>query len=113
VPFYNLRILVNQIFTGTKDMELIELFKEQLVINICDRLNIKYEEYKYGQDEDIINERIVNLYNRLRSKFIRGLESTNFEVSIYSVAEHYSDEQIKKYGLIKDDEIFLCRKENS
>lgn len=66
---------------------------------------ITYEERleKFGQGDH------VRIYGM---DFIERLKETGFTVSIYSVAEHYSDEQIKKYGLIKDDEIFLCRKEN-
>ena len=62
-----------------------------------------YEERvkSYGQGDH------VRIYGM---DFLERLKEVGFAVSIYSVKEHYSDKLIKKYGLIEDDDIFLCRK---
>lgn len=67
-------------------------------------LNIEsYEERakSYGQGDH------VRIYGM---DFIERLRAVGFAVSIYSVKEHYSAKLVKKFGLIEDDEIFLCRK---
>lgn len=86
------------IITVPQNRQLESTYEDPKIILKEDRLRC------FGQDDH------VRIYGM---DFSERLKKTGFAVSIYSVAEHYSDEQIKKYGLLKDEKIFLCRKENT
>lgn len=82
-----------------------------LQVPISKTLNVTYEDPnivtveertdKYGQGDH------VRIYGQ---DYVKRLENTGFSVNIYNLKSDYKDEQIKKYGLIEEEVIFVCSK---
>jgi ubiquinone/menaquinone biosynthesis C-methylase UbiE len=72
----------------------MDTFEKQEITSEADRL--KY----YGQKDH------VRLYGRDYKQHIEGF---GFQVDIKSPQEHFSQDEIEKYGLIADDVVMLCK----
>ena len=60
---------------------------------------------RFGQEDH------VRLYTR--SDYIQRLEATGFAVNVENYPTALGPEKVERFGLVQDEEVFLCSKDSS